>query len=66
MKIYLEDVENLEVDGVDVKDAPEFCDAYFSSATFKKTGKELNDFQLEYLTDNYPELLSEMAYESLI
>ena len=66
MKIDIKDVENLQVDGVDSRDYPDFCDAYFSSAQWKSNGKELTDDELQYISENYPELLNEMAYESLM
>ena len=64
MNIDIKDVENLEVDGVDFKDYPDFCDAFFCGGDID--GVYLTDDELEYLTDAYPELLNEMAYESLI
>jgi hypothetical protein len=60
----ISDCDDLEIDGVDAKDAPEFVDAYFSSGTLN--GEDLTDDQLDYLTDNYPEVASEMAYMSLV
>jgi hypothetical protein len=66
MDIDLNDVEDLEVDGVDTRDYPDFCDAYFSRAIWVETGKELTDDELEALQDAYPEVLNEMAYQSLI
>lgn len=59
-------IENIEVDGVDSRDYPCFCDAFFSFATWIDTDIELTDDELEELSDEYPELLNEMAYESLI
>ena len=59
-------VVDVEVDGVDSKDYPDFCDAYFSHAVFEDTGEWLTDEQLEQLQDAYPELVNEMAYESLL
>ena len=33
-------LENIEVDGVDTSDYPDFCDAFFSRATEKETGRD--------------------------
>jgi hypothetical protein len=59
------EVVDLEIDGVDSRDYPDFCDAYFASAFFED-GTELTECELEEFQDMYPELLSEMAYEHFI
>ena len=46
-------------------DYPDFCDAYFCDAVFVDTGEELTDKQYEELHENYPDVLWEMAYQSL-
>ena len=66
MKLELKEVGDLEVDGVDSRDYPDFCDAYFSIGYHIKEQRYLTDDELEYLTDTYPEYLNEMAYESLL
>lgn len=58
-------VVDVEVDGVDSSDYPDFCDAYFSYAVFADTKEVLSDEQMEELGEAYPEILNEMAYESL-
>ena len=55
-------VEDLEVDGVDSKDYPDFCDAFFSGGNI--VGKELTADQLDWLTDNHGDIVNEMAMES--
>lgn len=57
-------VEDLEVDGVNSKDYPDFCDAFFSAGQFKQDGKELTTDQLDWLTDNHGDIVNEMAQES--
>ena len=66
MELNGREVEDIQVDGVDPRDYPDFCDAYFCSAVWVDTGKFLQDGDLEQLTDENPELLWEMAYESLL
>lgn len=66
MYIDINLVENLEVEGIDTSDYPDFCDAYFSAGNWIKTGFELKEHELIALGDKYPEKLSEMAYQSLI
>jgi hypothetical protein len=56
-------VVDVEVDGVDTRDYPEFCDAYFSYAVFEDTLEELTDEELELLTENNSDVLNEMAFE---
>lgn len=66
MRIDIEDVENLVVDNVHTRDYPDFCDAYFSEGWHIVENRELTEDELIQLGEDYPELLNEMAYESLI
>jgi hypothetical protein len=66
MSINIRDVYDIEIDGVDTRDYPDFCDAFFAAARWIATDKELTDDELDELGDNYPDFLNEMAYESLI
>ena len=43
------EVTDVQVDGLDMKDYPDFVDAYIDSAKFVSSGKELDDVQLEKL-----------------
>lgn len=56
-------VVDLEVDGVDGRDYPDFCDAYFCSAVWEDTGEQLTDDELIQLGELYCEVVSEMAFE---
>ena len=60
----IEEIDSLEIDGVDTKDYPDFCDAFFSYGEFN--GRELTDDELDQLSDDYPEVLNEMAFEYYI
>ena len=62
--LNIENITGLEVDGVDPKDYPDFCDAFFYCGEID--GRELTDDELDKLGEDYPEILNEMAYESLI
>jgi hypothetical protein len=64
-QMNIQDIENLSVDGVDPTDYPDFSDAYFYQGNFKSTGLDLTDEELDNLAEEEPELLHEMAYESL-
>jgi hypothetical protein len=56
-------VVNAEVDDVDTRDYPDFCDAHFSYAEYEDTGEELEEADLELLNNDYPEVVNEMAFE---
>ena len=57
-------VVNLQVDGVDSGDYPDFSDAYFSGGCYED-GTPLTDDELERLNDLAADVLWEMAYDSL-
>ena len=57
-------VVDIEVDGVDTSDYPDFSDAYFSSACYED-GTKLTDSELEKLEQETGDLLWEKAYDSL-
>jgi hypothetical protein len=57
-------VINIEVDGVDSRDYPDFADAYFSYACYED-GTPLTDDELEKLADQNADVLHEKAYDSL-
>ncbi len=46
------DIEDVEFSDIHSWDAPDFVDAYISSARFKSTGKALTDSQLDELNDD--------------
>jgi hypothetical protein len=58
-------LSSLEVDGVDINDYPDFCDAYFCYAEYTN-GIELTDDELEQLTDQYGDVVHELAYDSIV
>jgi len=57
-------VVDAQVDGIDMSDYPDFCDAYFESACYED-GTALTDDELEELTDQNPEALHEMIYDQI-
>ena len=62
----IKNCEDIVVDGVDVADYPDFTDAYIASATCSKCGRELTEEECEKLTTDYPEVVHELAYQSLV
>ena len=43
-------INNIEFDGIDHEDHPDYCDVYISSADYN--GKEMNEQELEELNDD--------------
>ena len=66
MRINIKDVENIQIGGACPNDYPKFCDAFIEYATWSENGDELTDEQLEWLTEDYPELVNELAFESFL
>jgi len=58
-------VVDLEVDGVDSGDYPDFSNAYFSYACYED-GTPLTDDELERLTYLASDVLWEMSFEKLL
>ena len=50
MKLDLKKVDNVEVEGIDTRDYPDFCDAFISYADYN--GIEMTDDQLEALNED--------------
>jgi len=58
------DRASIELDGVHSWDYPDFSDAYVSYAMFTD-GTPLSDDELDQFTDQYGDLVNELAYDSL-
>jgi hypothetical protein len=50
MKMDYTKIENVEVDGIDNNDYPDFCDAFIASADYN--GEPMTDDQLDKLNDD--------------
>jgi len=68
MKYKLNNLEvtDVEVDGLDMKDYPDFVMAYIDSAKFVSSGKELNDEELIKLQEENADLFYEDLYDKCI
>ncbi len=44
-------IEDVEVDGIDTRDYPDFCDAFIASATYK--GRPMSERELDRLNEDY-------------
>ena len=58
-KIDTSQVEDIEVDGINPRDYPDFCDAFILEATYK--GREMTDEELEALNED-----SDFVYEQVM
>lgn len=45
-------IVDVEVDGIDRRDAPDYVDAFIASATWDDTGEALNEAELEELNED--------------
>jgi len=57
-------VVDIEIDGVNPSDYPDFSDAYFSYACYED-GTPLTEEELDKLADQNGDILHEKAYDSL-
>lgn len=46
----LENIQNIEMDGIDTTDYPDFCDAFIVSADYE--GRKLTDKEIDTLNEN--------------
>ena len=58
-------ISSLSVDGVDSRDYPDFCDAYFEYGTFVD-GTEMTEDELDDLRDAYPEVVHSLALDGTV
>ena len=63
MKIDLSLVDNVEIDGIDYSDYPDFCDAFVSNADYK--GEPMSDEMVEYINENYPDYVYEQVINKI-
>jgi len=47
---HLHEVENVEIEGIDFKDHPDYCDAFVANATW--LGEELTEEELQIVNDD--------------
>ncbi|MBT5759294.1 MAG: hypothetical protein HOI55_06520 [Candidatus Marinimicrobia bacterium] len=58
-KIDTSQVEDIEIDGINPRDYPDFCDAFILEASYK--GREMTDEELEALNED-----SDFVYEQVM
>lgn len=55
-------LENVQVEGIDTGDYPDFCDSFISYAEID--GRELTDEEYDYVNENH-ELISDYVWSHL-
>ena len=58
-------IDSLGVEDVDDSDYPQFTDAFFAYGKYTN-GKEMTDDELGEFSEENPELLNRLAYETLL
>ena len=56
-------IDNIEVDGIDTKDYPDFCDAFIASADYN--GHPMTDKELEELNANHYDFVYECVLNAI-
>ena len=59
------ELDDYEIDGVDPRDFPDFCDAFLGWAE-SKDGHELTEEELIYVQETFPGWINDIAFQSLI
>lgn len=62
--IDLTQVTNMEFEGINMQDYPDFCDAYLSYAELED-GTVLTDEEIDYLNDEHYDFVNENVHLSL-
>ena len=63
MKLDLRKVDNMEFDGMDFADYPDFVDAFLVTADYD--GRELSEEEIDYINDEHYDFVNERVYSSL-
>lgn len=66
--LTVDNLQDVEIGGINVQDYPDFADAYISYAALK-VGPfllQLSDEDLSYLTENNSSYVNELAYEQCV
>ena len=53
----------MEIEGIDIEDYPDFCDAFLIGALYK--GRELSEDELEYVQDSNPEWFYDKVWDTI-
>ena len=64
MKLDIKKVSNLEFDGVNTTDYPDFCDAFVCSCDYDN--RKATDEEIDYINDNFLGDFYDEIYQSII
>lgn len=56
-------IKDVEIDDIDMRDYPDFCDAFLVGATYK--GRELTENELEYVQDSNPDWFYDQVWNTI-
>lgn len=61
------EIDDIEIDGVDTRDYPDFCDAYINNMWLVENGevREATDAELEDINDNERDFVYDEVYDSI-
>jgi hypothetical protein len=62
--IDLSKVQYMQFEGIDMRDYPDFCDAYLVYAELED-GRPLTDEELDYINDKHYDFVNENVYDSI-
>ena len=62
---YLGEIIDIEIEGIDTRDYPDFCDAFVGYAYSKTLDRELTDDECMQFTEENSDLVHELAMESI-
>lgn len=62
-KLDFKKIDNMEFEGIDFSDYPDFVDAFLVAADYD--GKEMTEEQIDYLNDEHRDFVNERVYDSL-
>lgn len=52
-------IDDIDIEGIDMRDYPDFCDAFLVSATYD--GRELTEDELDYIQSSNPDWFYEQV-----
>ena len=56
-------LDDVEIDGINMGDYPDFCDAFLVGASYK--GRELTEDELEYVQESKPEWFYDKVWDKI-
>jgi len=62
--IELNKIKHVQVNGIDPRDYPDFCDAYIDYAVYDN-GQELTEEELDELNERHPDFVYEKVIDFL-